>query len=88
MSAACTDCAPLPESAMQVTPDGLRVVLTLAEAQLINPRRSEPFDALIPFDRIQVSEDGRPHICLMEKDWVIIGDKRQGFYCIFLPPNG
>jgi hypothetical protein len=37
---------------MHMTPDGLRVVLTLAEAQAINPARSEPFDALIPFDRI------------------------------------
>lgn len=83
-----TDCAPLPSHAMQMTPDGLRVRLTLAEAQAINPRREEAFDQLIPFDRIQVSEDGRPHICLMQKDWVEIGDKRQGFYCIFLPPNG
>jgi hypothetical protein len=83
-----TDCAPLPSHAMQFTPDGLRVVLTLAEAKAINPARSEPFDAMIPFDRIQVSEDGRPHICLMTKDRAEIGDKRQGFYCIFLPPNG
>lgn len=83
-----TDCAPLPSHAMQFTPDGLRVVLTLDEAKAINPGRTEPFDALIPFDRIQVSEDGRPHICLMTKDRSEIGDQRQGFYCIFLPPNG
>ncbi len=83
-----TDCAPLPSHAMQFTPDGLRVVLSLEEARRINPLREEPFDQLIPFDRIQVSEDGRPHICLMQKDWAEIGDKRQGFYCIFLPPNG
>lgn len=82
-----TDCAPLPAHAMQNTPDGLRVVLTLAEAKAINPARSEPFDALIPFDRIQVSEDGRPHICLMASDRAQFGDKRQGFFCIFLPPN-
>jgi len=82
------DCAPLPSHAMHVTPDGLRVVLTLVEAQAINPARSEPFNALIPFDRIQVSEDGRPHICLMTTDRAAYGDKRQGFFCIFLPPNG
>lgn len=83
-----TDCAPLPSHAMQFTPDGLRVVLTLAEAQAINPARVEPFDELIPFDRIQVSEDGRPHICLMSNNRAQYGDQRQGFYCIFLPPNG
>lgn len=82
-----TDCAPLPEHAMTMTPDGLRVSLTLLEAQRINPRRVEPFDALIPFDRIHVSEDGKPHICLMPMDLKPSGDRRQGFYCIFLPPN-
>ena len=83
-----TDCAPLPSHAIQITPEGLRVTLTLAEAKAINPARVEPFNALIPFDRIQVSEDGRPHICLMSRDSADFGDKRQGFYCIFLPPNG
>ena len=83
-----TDCAPLPEHTMQLTPDGLRVVLTLAEAKAINPNRVEAFDELIPFDRIQVSEDGRPHICLMSRNRAESGDRRQGFYCIFLPPNG
>ena len=83
-----TDCAPLPSHAMKFTPDGLRVVLTLAEAKAINPSREEPFDEFIPFDRIQVSEDGRPHICLMQKNRANEGDRRQGFFCIFLPPNG
>ena len=74
---------------MSFTPDGdLRVTLTLQEARRINPARSEPFDAVIPFDRIQVSEDGSPHICLMASDRAATGDQRQGFYCIFLPPNG
>lgn len=82
-----SDCAPLPQSAIKVTPDGLRVTLSLAEARLINPHRSEPFDELIPFDRIQDSEDGKPHICLMNSNLAYIGDKRQGFYCIFLPPS-
>lgn len=83
-----TDCGPLPPHSMQITPDGLRVVLTLDEAKKINPARSQPFDVLIPFDRIQVSEDGMAHICLMATDRAEIGDPRQGFYCIFLPPNG
>lgn len=84
-----TDCAPLPSSAITYTPDGeLRVVLTLEQAKMINPLRSEPFDAVIPFDRIQTSEDGRPHICLMARNSGYEGDRRQGFFCIFMPPNG
>lgn len=83
-----TDCGPLPQHSMQITPEGLRVVLTLEEAKAINPARSQPFDELIPFDRIQVSEDGRAHICLMAFNRDVMGDGRQGFYCIFLPPNG
>lgn len=83
-----SDCAPLPAHAIQVTPDGLRVTLTEAEANAINPTRFEAFDELIPFERIQVSEDGMPHICLMPHNMDFYGDERQGFYCIFLPPNG
>jgi hypothetical protein len=80
-----TDCRELPAHAIHPSPDGsIRVTLTLEEAKLINPNRDEPFDEIIPFERIQVSEDGSPHICLMPRKT----DDRQGFYCIFLPPNG
>lgn len=78
------DCAPLPEGAVHITKDGLRVTLTLMQAMTINPTRIEPFDELIPFERVQTSEDGRPHICLMRMKI----DDRQGFFCIFMPPNG
>ncbi len=81
------DCAPLPAHAIQWTDDGnLRIVLTLEEAKAINPGRLEPFDEVIPFERIQTAEDGRPHICLMR--FKRQDDGRQGFYCIFLAPNG
>ena len=80
------DCAPLPPHSMKITPEGLRVTLTAGEARAINPIRRHGFDRLIPFDRIQVSEDGMAHICLMVHD--MEGDPREGFYCIFLPPNG
>lgn len=79
------DCAPIPPHAIRDSPDGnLRVVLTLEEAKRINPCRDEPFDEIIPFERIQDSEDGQPHICLMCRN----SDARQGFYCAFLSPNG
>lgn len=79
------DCAPLPAHSIHASPDGsIRVSLTLDEARAINPRRDEPFDEIIPFERLQTSEDGRPHICLMPRKT----DARRGYYCIFLPPNG
>lgn len=79
------DCRELPSHAISITPNGdLRVTLTLEEARFINPGRMEPFDEIIPFERIQTSEDGSPHICLMR----LKTDDRQGFYCIFLPPTG
>lgn len=84
-----SDCGPLPAHAMSYTPDGdLRVTLSLEEARKINPWRFEPFDEIIPFERIQTAEDGQPHICLMQKSRASEGDRRQGFFCIFLPPNG
>lgn len=81
------DCAPLPPHAISITPEGdLRVTLTPEEAQRINPTRRSGFDKIINFDRIQVSEDGKPHICLMTHE--MQGDMREGYYCIFLPPSG
>jgi hypothetical protein len=86
-----TDCAPLPPHAISYFNGELRVTLSLEEARRINPRRSEPFDEIIPFERIQlVPPEGSagPHICLMEKNRASEGDRRQGFFCIFLPPTG
>jgi hypothetical protein len=84
-----SDCAPLPAHAMSITPEGdLRVQLTLEEARKINPARRMAFDEVIPHERIQMSEDGTPHICLMATDRREVGDPRQGFFCIFLPPTG
>jgi hypothetical protein len=84
-----SDCAPLPPHAIRFTPGGeLRITLSLDEARRINPARVEPFDEIIPFERIQTAEDGQPHICLMAMNRFIEGDQRQGFFCIFLPPQG
>jgi len=79
-----TDCAPLPAHAISITPDGnLRITLTVEEARRINPVRRYGFDRVIQFERIQNSEDGTPHICLMAHD--LEGDPREGYYCVFLP---
>lgn len=78
-----SDCRELPPGAISNTPQGLRVTLSLQQARFINPLRIEPFDEVIPFDRVQMSEDGRAHICLMSRSF----DDRHGYYCIFLPPT-
>ena len=81
------DCSPIPPHAISITPDGhLRVTLTVEDARRINPVRRYGFDRVIDFDRIQISEDGQPHICLMAHD--MEGDPREGYYCVFLPPSG
>lgn len=85
-----SDCAPLPAHAISSFQGDLRVTLSLEEARKINPRRVEAFDEIIPFERIQlVPPEGEtgPHICLMEKNRASEGDRRQGFFCIFLPPQ-
>jgi hypothetical protein len=79
-----SDCAPLPAHAISITPEGnLRITLTVEEARRINPVRRYGFDKVIQFERIQNSEDGTPHICLMAHD--LEGDPREGYYCVFLP---
>lgn len=81
------DCAPLPPGSIHNEPGGLRITLTLEQAQAINPNRDEPFDEFIPSERIQISEDGRPHICLQKRNYRELNDQRRGFFCIFMPPN-
>jgi hypothetical protein len=87
-----TDCAPLPPHAISYVNGDLRVTLTLEEARRINPARKEAFDEIIPFERIQIvppEGDAGPHICLMAENRAKIdGDRRQGFFCIWLPPQG
>ncbi len=81
------DCAPLPSHAISFAANGdLRVKLTVEEARRINPARLSDFNKTINFDRIQVSEDGQAHICL--QPYEAPEDPREGYYCIFLPPNG
>lgn len=80
------DCAPLDTRYITVTPDGyVHVSLDVAAARAINPQRREPFEAIIDPDRIQVSDDGRWHICIMGHE--VPSDSRHGYYCIFAPAN-
>lgn len=62
-------------------PDGFRIRLTAEQAQRINPGRLEPLDVLVPWSRVQPSEDGNYHMCLPRFNGVTPGD----FYCFFMP---
>lgn len=63
--------------------DGYRIRLTVEEARRINPSRNVPLDILVPWDRVQPSEDGNWHICIPRWNDVTVGN----FYCFFAPPS-
>ena len=80
------DCGPVKPEFIHRDPatGDLRITIPLEEAREIFNGRQEPFDEVIPFDRIQIGEDGQVHICLQTKNHGAM----QGFWCVFVPPNG
>lgn len=81
-----TDCGLLTVSRNVLSAEqrGYRIRLSLEQTRKINPFSAAPIDALVPWDRIQQSEDGNYHICLMTYH----RDKmRGGVYCLFAPPD-
>jgi hypothetical protein len=80
------DCAQLliEPGVLTAEPDGYRVRLTLEQSQRINRYSTSPIDALIEWERVQPSEDGNYHICIMSNHRA---NARQGVYCFFAPPN-
>jgi hypothetical protein len=82
-----TDCAQwkiLPGE-LSAEEDGIRVRLSHERTKLINPYSQAPIDALVKWDRVQPSEDGNWHLCLMTS---FRAGERGGIYCLFMPPNG
>jgi hypothetical protein len=81
-----TDCGMLviAREVLTAEPGGYRIRLTLEETRRINPYSAAPIDALVTWNRIQPSEDGNYHICLMSfhRD-----NERGGIYCLFAPPD-
>lgn len=79
------DCGPVkPEFVHRDPATGdLRITIPLEEARKIFYNRMEPFDEVIPHERIQTSEDGQVHICLQTKNQSAM----QGFWCVFIPPD-
>ena len=64
--------------------DGYRVRLTIDQARRINPMRLAAIDTLVPWSRVQVSEDGNFHICIPNYPMQhMVSD----FYCFFAPGN-
>ena len=81
-----TDCGQLVVTPANVTAEerGYRIRLTLEEARRINPYTVSGIDALVEWNRVQPSEDGNWHICLMTYHRE---NERGGIYCLFAPPS-
>lgn len=79
------DCAVLDVQPGVITGEvgGIRLRLTLEQAQRINPLRRAPVDTFIPDKRIQESWDGNWHACLPSYPM----PDRADVFCFFMP-NG
>jgi hypothetical protein len=82
-----TDCATwiIQPGELSAEADGYRVRLTLERTKTINPYSTQPIDALVAWERVQPSEDGNWHLCIMT--WSR-SPAQSGIYCLFMPPNG
>jgi hypothetical protein len=63
---------------------GIRLRMTVQQAQQINPLRTLPVDTFIPDNRVQPSWDGNWHLCLPAYP---MSDGRPDIFCFFMP-NG
>lgn len=63
---------------------GYRVRLSLKKSKTINPYSAFPIDALVTWNRVQPSEDGNWHLCIMTQ---YREGERGGIYCLFAPPS-
>jgi hypothetical protein len=81
-----TDCATwrIQPGEYSLEATGVRVRLTLERTRTINKYSIAPIDALVDYTRIQPSEDGNFHLCVMttHRD-----NERAGIYCLFAPPD-
>jgi hypothetical protein len=69
---------------LEAVEDGYHIRLTAEQAKRINPSRNVPVDTVIPWDRVQPSEDGNWHICLPTYP---VGSMNRDFFCFFAPPD-
>jgi hypothetical protein len=80
-----TDCHEIDAKYIRVGNRGYRITLTVEQARQVNPFATKAIDADIEMERVQMSEDGQYHICLMA--YWNPDDKRQGVFCFFAPPG-
>lgn len=78
-----SDCKELDGGLVQSEADGFRIRLTLEQAKAVNPEAWTGIDALVPWSRVQESEDGNYHICIFTSDRT---GPRGGVICLFAPP--
>ena len=80
------DCATwtIRKGSIKAEATGYRVTLTLDEARAINPYSMYPVDALVVWNRVQASEDGNFHLCIMASNRTT---ESGGIYCLFAPPS-
>ena len=69
---------------IEATEQGYVVNLSVAEAKAVNRLTSKPVTALVPWSRVQDSEDGKFHICIWTHDR---SQPREGIICFFAPPS-
>jgi hypothetical protein len=58
------DCSAIPASWVEEVEGGVRIRMTLEQAQQVNPTTIAPVDAFVPEDRIQQSPDLEWHACV------------------------
>jgi hypothetical protein len=80
----CHEFAAIPDESITAEATGFRIRLTGEQAHAINPNTNIPIDALVTYDRVQPSEDGNWHICIMTFSRA---NERGGIYCLFAPPD-
>ncbi len=80
----CHEFAAIPDETITAEATGYRIILTHEQAKTINPYAASGINALVVYERVQPSEDGNWHICIMSyhRDNV-----RGGVYCLFAPPD-
>lgn len=76
------DCDVFDGSLIEAEADGYHIRLTVAQAKKVNEYTQLPIDALVPWPRIQDSEDGNWHLCIFSVDRTA---PRNGVICFFKP---
>jgi hypothetical protein len=79
-----SDCSKIDGSWLTQEEAGYRVRLTVDQARAVNPNASYPVNAMVGWNRVQISEDGNFHLCIFTFDRSL---PFEGVICLFVPPN-